>query len=30
MLPTMFDETQFSIGEITELIYKALNGEDEE
>lgn len=29
MLPEMFDDTQFSIGEITELIYKVLNGDEE-
>lgn len=29
MLPEMFDDTQFSIGEITELIYKTLNGDEE-
>jgi hypothetical protein len=30
MLPTMFDETMFSIGEISEVIYYALNSEIEE
>jgi hypothetical protein len=28
MLPTMFDETMFSVGEISELLYNATN-EDE-
>ena len=30
MLPEMFDETMFSNAEISEIIYYALNGEDEE
>jgi hypothetical protein len=29
MLPTLFDETMFSVGEISELLYNAIN-EDEE
>ena len=30
MLPEIWDETQFAYAEISELIYNALNGEDEE
>jgi hypothetical protein len=30
MLPTMFDDVQFSYAEISEMVYYALNGEIEE
>jgi hypothetical protein len=30
MLPEIFDEVQFSYAEISEVVYYALNGEDEE